>query len=191
LLAVLLGFFFFEDHVAVLDGVEDLSAELAFDEFGVFVARDRAYLRMPALLESGLERRNERIFTRHRGGVNGDSMNSCGICGFLGRSFGLRGGRRSALASALAAPEKVDGTQTRELVVAPPGDSLYTLSKIETVLDRYGIAPLGYRNGERLGFDDLIWDGSPVAITLARRRRQVWQGKRFPCCDSPRRRITA
>jgi len=100
LLAVLLGFFFFEDHVAVLDGVEDLSAELAFDEFGVFVARDRAYLRMPALLESGLERRNERIFTRHRGGVNGDSMNFCGICGFLGRRFGLRGkkigvGRRS------------------------------------------------------------------------------------------------
>ena len=91
MLAVLLGFFFFEDHVAVLDGVEDLSTELAFDKFGVFVARDSAYLRMPALLESGLERRNERIFTRHRGGVNGDSMNFCGICGFLGRCFGLRG----------------------------------------------------------------------------------------------------
>lgn len=113
--AVLLRFFLFENHVAVFDGVEDLSTELAFDKFGVFVARDSAYLRMPALLESGLERRNERIFTRHGSAVNGDSTNFYGRCGFRhGGDFGERG-RRSALGGEIPVAAEVEGNWVEEV----------------------------------------------------------------------------
>jgi hypothetical protein len=62
--------FFFEHHVAVFDGVEDLAAVLALDEFGVFVARDDANLWVFTLRGRGFERRNAKIFTRPGERVN-------------------------------------------------------------------------------------------------------------------------
>ncbi len=66
----LLELFLFEHHVAVLDGVEDLSAMLTLYEFGVLVARDDAYLRMFALHGDGFKGRNGKILTRPGNRVN-------------------------------------------------------------------------------------------------------------------------
>lgn len=70
-LAALLRLFLFKHHVAILHGVKNFPTHLAFNEFGVLVARHHPNLRMSALLESGLERRNERILPRDGKGVNG------------------------------------------------------------------------------------------------------------------------
>jgi len=84
---ILLRLFLLEHHVAVLDGVEDITAKLALDELSVFIARDDAHLRMLASAGIGVERRNERIFTRPGEAVNGVAMNF--LC------MGMDSGRRA------------------------------------------------------------------------------------------------
>jgi hypothetical protein len=68
-------FFLLENYVAVLDGVEDLAAELALDKLRVLVARDDADLWVFAGHGDGLQGRNGKIFTRFRAAVNEVLMN--------------------------------------------------------------------------------------------------------------------
>jgi hypothetical protein len=69
------GLFVLEDHVAVFDGVEDLAAELALDELGVFIAGNDTDSWVFAVDGSGSHWRTGKILPRSDRGVNGHFVN--------------------------------------------------------------------------------------------------------------------